>query len=610
VNSGDFESGPIRFDGQTALIACSEGEPGPLVFEFIKRGCNVVLAAREGSGIRRGNFGGKSAAEGTLHIYEYEATSEGGKRAVVQALGIFNRLDILIYIPAPDRRGVVFTDMIPEIWQRNRNAIDEMFFVTRPAFVAMRERAYGRILFSVTGEALYGMPSKTAASAASLAAVGLMNVIKLEGKKYNIGINAVVPVVSQERSAESACSNTSNRTPSCTVPLMLYLSSHKCRESGRIYRAGEKTIARAAFMTGESHIPVAGGIATAENVMNSWPEIANLSDARSYWDQNGMTGDLFEKVMKTPQEKAESAGVSGRPVKEIRFDERVAVVTGAGEGLGRTYAIELARRGASVVVNDYGVPRDGTGEGARDAADRVVEEIRRMGGTAVPQYDSVATADGGEAIMNAALDAFGRVDVLINNAGIIRDRSFVKMAPENWGAVLDVHLDGAFFVTKPAFCHMVERGYGRIIFTTSVAGLYGNFGQSNYGTAKVGIIGLMNSLKLEGAPRGITVHTIAPLAATRMNADVIPPGQAEKMDPRAVAAMVLYLASEECRLTGTIINASSGAYNRAAILTGKGLNIENCSGTHLLEAIAAAWERINDMEGATEFESADEVQEG
>jgi len=186
----------------------------------------------------------------------------------------------------------------------------------------------------------------------------------------------------------------------------------------------------------------------------------------------------------------------------IRFEGRVAIVTGAGAGLGRVYALELAKRGAKVVVNDFGGARDGTG-GSKAAADKVVEEIKALGGEAVASYESVATPEGGEAIVRKAVESFGRVDILINNAGILRDRTLVKMEPETWDAVLDVHLKGAYNVTRPAFVKMREQGYGRIVMTTSAAGLYGNFGQTNYSAAKMGLVGMMNTLKLEGERHGL-----------------------------------------------------------------------------------------------------------
>ena len=258
------------------------------------------------------------------------------------------------------------------------------------------------------------------------------------------------------------------------------------------------------------------------------------------------------------------------PKDEVRFDDRVAIITGAGGGLGRTYALELAARGAKVVVNDLGGARDGSGKGSSSAADQVVQEIKDAGGEAVANYDNVATPEGGEGIVQTALDVFGTVDILINNAGILRDKSFVKMEPENWGAVLAVHLKGAYNVTRPAFAVMKEKGYGRVVMTTSAAGLYGNFGQTNYSAAKMALVGFMNTLKIEGAKYDVKVNTIAPIAASRLTEDIMPPDIFEKMDPEFVSAMTLYLCSERCPVSGSIYNAGMGFFNRAGLVTGPG----------------------------------------
>ncbi len=257
-------------------------------------------------------------------------------------------------------------------------------------------------------------------------------------------------------------------------------------------------------------------------------------------DERGFSGYFWKAV---PQPGAAAA------LPEIRFDGRVAIVTGAGAGLGRTYALELAKRGAKVVVNDFGGARDGAGAGSSSPADQVVEEIRAAGGEAVANYDNVATPEGGEKIVKTAVEAFGGVDILINNAGILRDKSFLKMDPENWNAVLAVHLNGAYNVTRPAFAVMREKGYGRIVMTTSAAGLYGNFGQTNYSSAKMGLVGFMNTLKLEGAKYNIKVNTIAPVAASRLTEDVMPPDMFQQMQPDFVAGIVLYLCSENCAET-------------------------------------------------------------
>jgi NAD(P)-dependent dehydrogenase (short-subunit alcohol dehydrogenase family)/acyl dehydratase/putative sterol carrier protein len=287
---------------------------------------------------------------------------------------------------------------------------------------------------------------------------------------------------------------------------------------------------------------------------------------------------------------------------EIRFDGRVAIVTGAGGGLGRVYALELARRGAKVIVNDFGGARNGSGNGSQRAADMVVEEITKMGGRAVANYDSVATPEGGQNIVRTALDAFGRVDILINNAGILQDKSFIKMEPDNWRRVLDIHLNGAFYVTQPAFRVMRDNGYGRIVMTTSAAGLYGNFGQTNYSAAKMGLVGLMNTLKLEGGKYNIKVNTVAPLAATRLTSDILPPDLQGKMKPEFIAPIVIFLCSQECTDSGRIYNAGMGFYNRAAIMTGPGALVENGKTIPTVEDIVAHWEKISTLEGAREYE--------
>jgi NAD(P)-dependent dehydrogenase (short-subunit alcohol dehydrogenase family)/acyl dehydratase/putative sterol carrier protein len=294
------------------------------------------------------------------------------------------------------------------------------------------------------------------------------------------------------------------------------------------------------------------------------------------------------------------------PREEIRFDDRVAIVTGAGAGLGRIYALELAKRGARVVVNDLGGARDGSGEGSRGPADEVVDEIKALGGEAVANYDSVATVEGGENIVKKAIDAFGTVDILINNAGILRDKSFLKMEPENWHIVLDVHLNGAYNVSRPAFAAMRDKGYGRILMTTSAAGLYGNFGQTNYTAAKMGLVGLMNTLKLEGEKYNIRVNTIAPVAASRLTEDILPPDFLDKLKPELVAPMALYLVSEQCPVSGNIYNVGMGCINRAAIVTGPGAVLGNGREIPGPELVQAKWDSITSLKKAKEYQSVTE----
>ena len=254
---------------------------------------------------------------------------------------------------------------------------------------------------------------------------------------------------------------------------------------------------------------------------------------------------------------------------DMRFDGRVAIITGAGGGLGRSHALELARRGAKILVNDLGGSLDGSG-GSSSAAQRVVEEITAFGGHAAANYDSVATPEGGRAIVQAALAAFGRVDVLVNNAGILRDKAFHKMDHAMIDAVIDVHLKGAFYVSQPAFRLMREQGYGRIISTSSASGLFGNFGQANYGAAKAGLAGLTRVLALEGAGYGIKANAIAPIASTRMTEGIL--GElATRVSPESVSPLVAYLAHQDCSVSGNVYSVAGGRVARIFVAETQGV---------------------------------------
>ena len=276
-------------------------------------------------------------------------------------------------------------------------------------------------------------------------------------------------------------------------------------------------------------------------------------------------------------------------MSEIRFDGRVAVVTGAGGGLGKTYALELAQRGAQVVVNDLGGAADGSG-GAAAPADQVVKEIEEAGGTAVANYDSVATPEGGEAIVKTATDNFGKVDIVINNAGILRDKTFAKLEPADLEIVLDVHLKGGFYVSQPAFRIMKENGYGRFIFTTSAAGMLGNFGQTNYAAAKMGLVGLNNVLSLEGAKYNIKSNVICPIAATRLTKEL---GIPDVLDPECVTPMVTYLASENCEISHEVISAGGGRFARMFVGLAPGW-IKGAGAVATPEEIEANLDQIRD----------------
>ena len=273
----------------------------------------------------------------------------------------------------------------------------------------------------------------------------------------------------------------------------------------------------------------------------------------------------------------------------LTFDGQVAVVTGAGGGLGRSHTLELARRGAHVVVNDLGGAVDGTG-GSASAAEQVVAEIRAAGGEAVANADSVATPDGGAAIVQCALDTFGRIDIVVNNAGILRDAAFKNVTPELLDAVIDVHLKGAFNVLRTAWPRLREQNYGRVVNTSSGSGLFGNFGQSNYGAAKAGLMGLTPVLSIEGARNNVMANTIAPIARTRMTEGQID----ESMAPELISPLVAYLCHASCGVTGQAYSVGGGRVSRVFL----GMTTGVTDSTLTAEMVA---DRIDEIDDTREF---------
>ena len=289
----------------------------------------------------------------------------------------------------------------------------------------------------------------------------------------------------------------------------------------------------------------------------------------------------------------------------ISFDNRVAVVTGAGSGLGRSHAKVLAARGVKVVVNDLGGNVAGQG-GSSNAADEVVEAITHAGGVAVANYDSVASAQGGQNIIKTAIDNFGRIDILINNAGNVRDKSFAKMDLENFTALMDVHLMGAVYCTRAAWPVMLERQFGRVIMTSSSSGLFGAHGHTNYASAKLALVGFMHALIQEGTSKNVLVNSIAPMALTRMTEQVVSPKFASTMQPEFVSAMIAFLCSDECDLSGEIVECGMGYYSKVQISEGAGIFLGGGE-VPTPDDIQDNWAAISDMSDAKPYRHAGQV---
>ena len=290
----------------------------------------------------------------------------------------------------------------------------------------------------------------------------------------------------------------------------------------------------------------------------------------------------------------------------VRFDNRVAIVTGAGNGLGRSHALLLASRGAKVVVNDPGGAIDGKGS-SHASADKVVDEIKAAGGQAVANYDSVADAKSAANIVKTAVDSFGTVDIVVNNAGVLRDKTFHNMTTDDFDFVVKVHFLGTAYVTHAAWPILRAKAYGRVVVTSSNSGIYGTFGQANYGGAKLAVVGFMNALRLEGQKYNIMMNALAPIAATRMTDALMPPPVLEKLKPEYVSPMVAYLCSEQCQRTGDIWSAGGGTFARIEYREAAGLRIDGRAPT--VEDVMENIDKIADVSASRVFRtSGEEVQ--
>jgi 3-hydroxyacyl-CoA dehydrogenase/3a,7a,12a-trihydroxy-5b-cholest-24-enoyl-CoA hydratase len=282
---------------------------------------------------------------------------------------------------------------------------------------------------------------------------------------------------------------------------------------------------------------------------------------------------------------------------DLGLKGRTALITGAGGGLGRAHALLFAKYGANVVVNDLGGKADGSGA-SHSMADTVVEEIKKAGGKAVANYGSVSTKDGAEGMIKTALDAFGSIDIVVNNAGILRDKSFKNMTDDDWDLINAVHVKGAYLVTKAAWPHMLERKWGRVIMTASASGIYGNFGQSNYSCAKMGLVGFGQTLALEGEKHNIRTNIIAPVAVSRMTENLMPANVHELIKPEFVSPLVVYLCSDQCDVNGEYYEVGAGCFARLETLRAKGLAVKPGTADISVELVAENWKKINDMTDA------------
>ena len=416
----------------------------------------------------------------------------------------------------------------------------------------MQKQGFGRIIMTTSAAGIYGNAGQANYSAAKLALVGLANTLALEGKSKNIHTNTIAPVAGTRLTATVMPQDLIDALKTEYVaPLVAFLCHESTDVNGGLFEVGAGWMAKLRReRTKGKFFPLNRGL-TPEDIRDNFAQITDFTNADVPEGIQDSLNLIMNHINSGNQEVAPPM-----PPPTLRFDGKVVVVTGAGGGLGRTYALMFASRGAKVVVNDLGGSIKG-GDGGADTtpAQKVVDEIKAAGGEAVPNYDSV---EFGSKIIQTAISTWGRVDIVICNAGILRDRSFAKLTDQDFDLVNKVHAKGSFSVAHAAWEHMRKQNFGRIIMTTSAAGLYGNYGQANYSAAKLGLLGLGNTLAIEGARRNIFVNTIAPVAGTRMTATVMPPSLLDSLKTEYIAPLVLYLCHESSTSNGEIFEVGAG----------------------------------------------------
>ncbi|KEF51217.1 peroxisomal multifunctional beta-oxidation protein (MFP) [Exophiala aquamarina CBS 119918] len=534
----------ICFDGLAVVVTgASRGIGRAYALFFASRGGMVVV----------NDFGGSLKGEGTsakaadMVVEEIRAAGgtavanydsvENGERIIETAINAFGRVDVLIN-NAGILRDVSFENMKDSDWDHVISVhLNGVFKCSRAAWVHFRRQNYGRIINTTSAAGLFGSFGQTNYSAAKLAQVGLTKSLAKEGVKYNILCNAIAPVAAS-RMTETIMNPDllENLRPDWVVPLVAVLASAKSKESGSVFEVGAGRVAKFRWERSQGLLLKTDETYTAGAILKRWPEVMNFTSA----DHPTGLADMVAKV-KQAQDLPKS-----QSNKEIRLDGKVALVTGGGTGLGRIYSLALAKLGASVVVNDMA------------NAENVTNEIKASGGKATANSSSV---EDGASVVKTAIDIYNRIDILINNAGIVRDRSFANMSDQEWHAVIDVHLRGTYSVTKAAYPYMLKQRFGRIVNTTSPSGIYGNFGQANYSSAKAGILGFSQALALEGMKNNILVNTIAPNAGTQMSKGVLPKELYDAFKPEYIVPLVTLLSSDASvnpPITGMLFEVGSG----------------------------------------------------
>ncbi|KAJ2159155.1 hypothetical protein GGF46_003243 [Coemansia sp. RSA 552] len=580
----------LRFDGRVVIVSGAGGGLGKAYsLFFAARGAKVVVNDL-GSGLK-GDGSSSSAADAVVAeikqaggeaVADYHNVLEGEK-IVETAMKVYGRVDVVIN-NAGILRDRSFKSMTDKDWDDVLNVhLHGSYKITKAAWPIMRRQKFGRVIMTSSAAGIYGNFGQANYSAAKQAVVGFSNSLAYEGAKYNITSNAIAPLAASRMTATVMPQEILEALkPEFIAPLVAYLTHEKTAQSGGVYEIGAGTVTAHRWEGTEGVVFKADKSFTPAAVKARFDEIDDFKKVE--YPASMKDNDWLGKL---EQAKALPTNVKG---EELRFDGKVVVVSGAGAGLGRAYAHMFARFGAKVVVNDLGqVEKDGR---KVRAADVVVDEIKGAGGVAVANYDSV---EDGDRLVETAIKSFGRVDVIVNNAGILRDKAFNNATPQDWDLVYRVHLRGTYKVSKAAWPHFVKQRSGAIINTNSAVGIFGNFGQTNYSAAKAGIQGLTNTLAIEGAKYGIRANAIAPNAGTAMTATIMPAEIVEMLKPEYVASLVGYLAHESTPDTGKLFQVGSCWVSEIRRQRSGGVAFP-LSRPMTPEAIAARWKDINNFD--------------
>ncbi|KAJ2082006.1 hypothetical protein H4R24_001922 [Coemansia sp. RSA 988] len=581
----------LRFDDRVVIVSGAGGGLGKAYsLFFASRGAKVVVNDL-GAGLK-GDGASASAADlvvdeiknaGGQAVADYHNVLEGEK-IVETAMRAFGRVDIVVN-NAGILRDRAFKSMSDKDWDDVLNVhLHGSYKITKAAWPIMRKQKFGRVIMTSSAAGIYGNFGQSNYAAAKQALVGFSNSLAYEGHKYNITSNAIAPLAASRMTATVMPQEIlDSLKPELIAPLVGYLTHETTKQSGGLYEIGAGTITAHRWQGTEGVVFKADASFTPAAVKERFGEISNF-DGKVDYPVSMKDNDWLGKL---EQAKALPTNKKG---EELRYDGKVAIVSGAGNGLGRAYAKMFARFGARVVVNDLGfVEQDGR---KVRAADIVVEDIKRAGGTAVANYDSV---EDGERLVETAISSFGRVDIVVNNAGILRDKAFNNATPQDWELVYRVHLRGTYKVSRAAWPHFVKQKGGVIINTNSAVGIFGNFGQTNYSAAKAGIQGLSSSLAIEGAKYGIRVNTIAPNAGTAMTATIMPAEIVEMLKPEYVAPLVGYLAHESTPHTGKLFQVGSCWVSEIRRQRSGGVAFP-LSSPLTPEAISPRWKDINNFD--------------